>query len=149
MIVLVTADWARVTCASRQIHGRSFDDRIMMLVPRPCCRWPPHAQFLEVYRRAAEPTNCRVCDSGLSIGLICSADSVSPSIQVRPTLPQVIRVPEAFVFQEGAKVTDDLVAGKLLGDGVQGQVYVLKRPDGSSTDQLLKARFLSCVELPG
>jgi len=54
-------------------------------------------------------------------------------------------VPEAFVFQEGAKITEDLVAGKLLGDGVQGQVYVLKRPDGSSTDQLLKARVLACL----
>ena len=51
-------------------------------------------------------------------------------------------MPDAFVFQEGAKVTDDLVAGKLLGDGVQGQVYVLKRPDGSSTDQLLKVNAL-------
>ena len=61
------------------------------------------------------------------------------SVRALPELSQVIRVPEAFVFQEGARVTEDLVAGKLLGDGVQGQVYVLKRPDGSSTDQLLKA----------
>ena len=62
------------------------------------------------------------------------------SVRALPELSQVIRVPEAFVFQEGARVTEDLVAGKLLGDGVQGQVYVLKRPDGSSTDQLLKVR---------
>ena len=62
-------------------------------------------------------------------------------------VPQIIRVPEAFVFQEGARVTEDLVTGKLLGDGVQGQVYVLKRPNGDSTDQLLKvscaARFVA------
>ena len=47
-------------------------------------------------------------------------------------------MPETFVFQEGARITEDLMAGKMLGDGVQGQVYVLKRPDGGSTDQLLK-----------
>ena len=61
---------------------------------------------------------------------------------------QVIRVPETFIFQEGARITEDLVAGKLLGDGVQGQVYVLKRPNGESTDQLLKVREPSADRTP-
>ena len=74
----------------------------------------------------------------------CRQTTSTPDLDTERCV-QVIRVPESFVFQEGAHITEDLVAGKMLGDGVQGQVYVLKRPNGDSTDQLLKVCAVAAI----
>eukprot|EP00891_Asterochloris_glomerata_P006931 jgi/Astpho2/6931/Aster-01796 len=52
---------------------------------------------------------------------------------------EIIRVPSNFEARPGLQLTEDLVVGKELGEGVQGRVFCLDRPDGEGTTQLLKA----------
>ena len=56
-----------------------------------------------------------------------------------PHVLQIIRVPSDFEARPGLQLTEDLVVGKELGEGVQGRVFCLDRPDGEGTTQLLKA----------
>lgn len=56
-----------------------------------------------------------------------------------PCVLQIIRVPSNFEARPGLQLTEDLVVGKELGEGVQGRVFCLDRPDGEGTTQLLKA----------
>ena len=50
-------------------------------------------------------------------------------------------MPEDFQAEEGVWLTEEYKLGKVLGDGVQGQVYILNGPDDRSTNKLLKVRL--------
>ena len=122
------------TQPSSHVHGRLHPapvpfNILQSTIPKPVLS-PATAVMLAGHQSVAGIPTC------LQLRFATALDTCI--VRLRPALVQIIRVPEAFVFKEGARVTDDLVAGKLLGDGVQGQVYVLKRPNGDSTDQLLK-----------
>lgn len=59
---------------------------------------------------------------------------------------QIVRVPSDFAAEEGLRLTDDLVVGKMLGGGVQGAVYLLNNPDGKDSGQLLKVRLVCILQ---
>lgn len=63
---------------------------------------------------------------------------------------EVIRVGDKFTAEEGLQLTDDLVIGKLIGGGAQGEVYDLRKGDGSDSGSLLKVmKYKAAVPITG